>query len=110
MSPDELALINGGKSFGLIYERKQKNVVYIRNERTNSTEMYEILLEFPFDSDWKRMSVICKDIQTDQIMMYMKGADSIMTPWLKIDNPLKVSMESDLYDFSCKGLWTLVMG
>jgi len=48
------------------------------NEITNKTEEYEILKEFPFDSDRKRMTLIVK-YQGRYILM-CKGADSIMYP------------------------------
>jgi magnesium-transporting ATPase (P-type) len=46
-------------------------------------ETYETLLEFPFDSTRKRMSLIVKS--AGKIYIMTKGADSIMIPRLKID-------------------------
>lgn len=37
---------------------------------------YELMHFLDFDSDRKRMSVIVRDLQTDQIMLFCKGADS----------------------------------
>ena len=36
--------------------------------------MYKMLAEFPFDSDVKKMSVLYKNINTDEMYAYTKGA------------------------------------
>jgi magnesium-transporting ATPase (P-type) len=36
--------------------------------------MYKMLAEFPFDSDVKKMSVLYKDIRSDAMYVYTKGA------------------------------------
>jgi len=56
------------------------------------------------------MSLIVRDMQTDQIQIMCKGADNIMFPLIKgKDEILKVTTDQ-LYDFACMGLRTLVMG
>lgn len=40
---------------------------------------YQILQMFPFTSESKRMGIIVKDINTDEITFYLKGADIIMS-------------------------------
>lgn len=47
----------------------------------NSTQQlfhYEILQLFPFTPDTKRMGIIIRDEQTDEIIFYLKGADTVM--------------------------------
>lgn len=44
---------------------------------------YEILHTFPFDSVRKRMSIVVRHPQTNQIIMYCKGADSAIFSKLK---------------------------
>lgn len=55
------------------------------------TEIWELLLELPFDSTRKRMSVIVrrKDIQNSNYFVFCKGADSAMMNIMEIDNQLK---------------------
>ena len=53
----------------------------IFNELTQRDEEYEILREFPFDSDRKRMTLIVR--HQGRVIMMTKGADSIMLPRLK---------------------------
>jgi phospholipid-translocating ATPase len=41
-------------------------------------EMYEILANFPFSSETKRMGIIIRHIETDRYILYLKGADMVM--------------------------------
>ena len=56
----------------------------ISNEMTGQMEKYEILREFPFDSDRKRMTLIVK--HQNRLILMCKGADSIMLPRLKMES------------------------
>lgn len=56
------------------------------------------------------MSVIAREESTGELIMFMKGADSIMMPRMIIDTHPQKKLDTDLYDFACKGLRTLVMG
>ena len=44
----------------------------------NSVLEYDILQLFPFTSETKRMGIILKDKQTNEIIFYLKGADTVM--------------------------------
>lgn len=59
-SPDELALIQGAKQCGMVLTERSQSLIKIINEINNEEEVYEILREFPFDSDRKRMTLIVK--------------------------------------------------
>ena len=56
----------------------------IQNELSGQVEEYEILQEFPFDSDRKRMTLIVK--HKGKYLLMCKGADSIMLPRLSKEN------------------------
>lgn len=86
------------------------NFIRVEDTWSGSTREYEIFMEFPFDSTRKRMSLICSEMDSNEIIMYMKGADSIMFPRLNIDAPQRMKLEEDLSKFAKKGLRTLVMG
>ncbi len=74
-------------------------------------EIWELLLELPFDSTRKRMSVIVMPKgDKDNIMVMTKGADNIILPRCKISEALKNRVKNQLYQFSCDGLRTLVLG
>jgi phospholipid-translocating ATPase len=42
------------------------------------TEEYEILGNFPFSSESKRMGIILKHLETNKIIFYLKGAETVM--------------------------------
>lgn len=84
-SPDEMCFIEFCIKLGIVYEgdKKQRNnspnktrtVKYI-NERRN----FEILQILEFDSTRKRMSIILRDLSSQKIILFCKGADSYVLP------------------------------
>jgi magnesium-transporting ATPase (P-type) len=61
-SPDELALTNAARFFGIVFEdRDADNNIIIHNQMTNEREQYELLNVIEFTSTRKRMTVIVKD-------------------------------------------------
>ena len=79
-SPDELALILGAKSVGVIYSQRTAKVITITVGEQRRD--YEILHEIPFDSDRKRMSLILK--YQNEYLCFTKGADSVILPLLDL--------------------------
>ena len=79
-SPDELALTNAARFFGIVFEdRDADNNIIIHNKMTNEREKYELLNVIEFTSARKRMTVIVKDPQ-GKIICMTKGADSHVLP------------------------------
>jgi len=79
-SPDELALTNAARFFGIVFEdRDADNNIIIHNQMTNEREQYELLNVIEFTSARKRMTVIVKD-PTGKIICMTKGADSHVLP------------------------------
>ena len=73
-------------------------------------EQYEILKEFPFDSDRKRMTLIVK--HEGRYLLMCKGADSIMYPRISKDPQVQqkiVKVQRELLNFAKEGLRTLVV-
>lgn len=60
-SPDELALVQGAKSFGMQLVARNHNRLEVENRLVDMKEIYKVVSEFPFDSTRKCMSVIVKD-------------------------------------------------
>jgi len=50
---------------------------------TSSTEVYIVLATLEFTSDRKRMSVLLRNKQTNELRLYIKGADDKILPLLK---------------------------
>jgi phospholipid-translocating ATPase len=83
-SPDELALVNAAKKFGIEFVETDKQKNMILKDTTSGvekTKSFELLHVCEFSSDRKRMSVVVKD-ERGQIKVLTKGADSIIKLYL----------------------------
>ena len=77
-SPDEVALVKFADTMGIqLIQRDQKTIV-IQPPGKSEMESYEILENFPFSSDTKRMGIILRHIETDTYIFYLKGAEVVM--------------------------------
>lgn len=76
-SPDELALINFAKFCGVQYlGTNEQRVAEVRFR--DRTYLFEVLHTLEFNSTRKRMSVVVRDRQTQQVRLLTKGADSVI--------------------------------
>ena len=76
-SPDEIALVEIAESLGLqLISRNQVEIVL--QTPLGARESYEILANFPFSSTTKRMGIVLKNKETQQITFHLKGADVVM--------------------------------
>ena len=82
------------------------------NHIKGQKETYEALVEFPFDSTRKRMSLIIR--YGGKYHLMCKGADSIILPRVTFataeEKEHEVKIKADLLHFAIDGLRTLVMG
>ena len=62
---------------------------------------------FPFSSDTKRMGIIVKSKETEQIMFYLKGAEVVMEKKIRPDQ--RVSLTEACEQLAQDGLRTLVI-
>jgi len=108
-SPDEVALVEAGRNVGFIFQERTKDG--IRLNMQGHIVDFEVLNVMEFTSDRKRMSVVAK-CSDGTLRVFCKGADNIMLNLLKpdLDRDLIQATEQALYDFSVKGLRTLVLG
>ena len=91
-SPDEMAFVVAAKRFGYFFKHRTTSgidvveptfeVGGVRGEATFQESHYEVLHVLEFNSTRKRMSVIVKTPE-GKIMLYTKGADSIIYERLK---------------------------
>ena len=82
-SPDELALTNAAKYFGIVFEdRDADNNVVILDKHLKTRIKYELLNTIEFTSSRKRMSVIIRTPE-GKIICMTKGADSVIASRLK---------------------------
>lgn len=112
-SPDDIALVSGAARIGYVFTSKDYNILNIVNEINNENMYYESLVEMPFDSDRKRMTVIVKEKKTDKYILYSKGADTTMNDrinWNLCDS-VEIENYKNYMDILCKeGLRCLVFG
>lgn len=83
-SPDEIALVRFSEQLGMILEDREE--LYVKIKDSNDVEHeYDILDNFPFSSETKRMGIIVKNRLTQQITFYVKGAEVVMEKKVRPD-------------------------
>jgi phospholipid-transporting ATPase len=110
-SPDELALVNAARFFGVKYiDRDEENNIYIDFKKKR--EKWKLLNTIEFNSTRKRMTVVAKDPE-GLIHVYCKGADSILFPLLapfnKVTRHVEKKTNQFLDEYSKDGLRTLLL-
>lgn len=107
-SPDELALVNVAKYFGVVFEKRdEENNVTISFKGERFT--YKLLNILDFTSARKRMSVIIQ-YQKGKIMLLTKGADSIIMQRLNKERSRNVDETlAFIEEFATEGLRTLLL-
>ncbi|KAL4463532.1 hypothetical protein ABPG72_014935 [Tetrahymena utriculariae] len=111
-SPDEESILkfcyNQGYYF---YEDDINQVMYIQSNQLKETFKFQRIAVLEFDFERKRMSVIVKDMQTQEYKLYCKGADLniFQTCALNQNNDIENTKNALMY-FSLKGLRTLAFG
>lgn len=105
-SPDEAALVAAARDVGFPFVGKYKDTLEI--EVTGQVEKYTLLQMIEFNSTRKRMSVIVRNAQ-GQIILYTKGADSVIYQRLAADHDLELKERTskDMEAFANGGLRTL---
>ncbi|CAI2370022.1 unnamed protein product [Moneuplotes crassus] len=104
-SPDETALVEGAKEVGIVLKSRTKETMTI--EIDGNEEVYDLCIEFPFDSIRKRMSVVIH--KNGIYYLLTKGADNIMNPRISWKEDEQEKVDFDLHQFATEGLRTLVM-
>jgi phospholipid-transporting ATPase len=109
-SPDEIALLLGASQMGYKFSKRSSSSTEFIN-MNNKPELFELILEIPFDSDRKRMTVIVKPYKgaDDEYYVYSKGADAKMMDIMVLTPASKQKINKHLDIFAREGLRTLVM-
>ncbi|XP_042867985.1 phospholipid-transporting ATPase VA-like isoform X1 [Penaeus japonicus] len=112
-SPDELALVDAAYKYGCRLLRRSLHNILVSLPGYGLRE-YEVLHVLPFDSNRKRMSIIVRDPETQEKVLYCKGADSAILDNLSraVDDKTKLRIfrtQQHLNIYSKKGLRVLCM-
>lgn len=76
-SPDEIALVETVELLGMKLITRDQDAITIE-DAGGCLDHYDILANFPFSSESKRMGIILKNRSTEKIVFYLKGADTVM--------------------------------
>ena len=88
-----------------LIERTDKKITIL--DAKNQREEFEVLANFPFSSDTKRMGIILKNKKYDHIIFYLKGAENVMLRFVKEEYKDTISEHAE--NLATKGLRTLVL-
>lgn len=102
-SPDEVALVRFAESVGMTLKERSMNRIVLKVP--GGLDMsFDVLAEFPFTSEAKRMGVVVQNCKTRTITLYVKGADSVMARNVRYNDWL----EEECGNLAREGLRTLV--
>ena len=105
-SPDEIALVQFASELNMQLKYRDDTDITLQDSN-NYEEKFKILALFPFSSDTKRMGIVLNNIETNQKIFYLKGAENVICKLVKEDYTgiIKENTES----LSSIGLRTLVI-
>eukprot|EP00049_Salpingoeca_infusionum_P001356 m.47587 g.47587 ORF g.47587 m.47587 type:complete len:1130 (-) comp10986_c0_seq5:1786-5175(-) len=110
-SPDEKALVEAAAEAGYVFTKRTNDYVEVKNLIEDKDERHELLAVLEFNSTRKRMTIILRDSETNRVVAYCKGADSILMPLLSQQSrdAQWTTTEEHLQEFAKDGLRTLVV-
>jgi phospholipid-translocating ATPase len=81
-SPDEIALVKFAERLNMKLFHRTDKEIKIKDSAQNIEE-FEVLANFPFSSDTKRMGIVLKNKKHGHIIYYLKGAENVMMKFVK---------------------------
>ena len=105
-SPDEIALVKFTSELNMQLKYRDDTDIILQ-DCNNYEEKFKILALFPFSSETKRMGIVLNNLETNQKIFYLKGAENVICKIVKEDYTgiIKENTES----LSSIGLRTLVI-
>ena len=113
-SPDEITLVSAAYEFGFCFISKEHEIITLNifDKENFKTKKYKILQKFDFTSERQCSSIIVKNLETEDILIYIKGSDKKI--FGSIDHYSYANIypktKAHLEDFAKKGLRTLCYG
>ncbi|KAI8375062.1 aminophospholipid-transporting P-type ATPase [Choanephora cucurbitarum] len=104
-SPDEVAIVKWTEHMGLSLVGRDVNTIQLRVDATGDILYYDVLNIFPFSSETKRMGIIVRNRQTQEVNFYEKGADTVMARIVQYNDWLNEECDN----MAREGLRTLVV-
>jgi phospholipid-translocating ATPase len=103
-SPDEVALVQWTERVGVALVDRDISQIKLRNPHGQIMK-YDILQIFPFSSETRRMGIIVRDTQTNEILFLLKGADVVVSQLIQYSDWLQEQCDN----MARSGLRTLVV-
>lgn len=103
---DEKALLDGARYLNYVFLGKNKNGD-LEVDIIGEIQKFELLNIIEFDSQRKRMSIIIKDLQTNEILLFCKGADSVLRNLTSQNMNYFEKNKEQIFELSSKGLRNL---
>jgi len=109
-SPDEVELVTAASEADYVFSDKKGEItsLYVNGKHLQ----FLLLNKIDFSSDRKRMSVVMRDLDSNKLYLFSKGADSMILKRIRRDTPFDLldKTQEDLKKFSKEGLRTLAIG
>ena len=105
-SPDEVALVKFAVKLDMRLVGRTDKEIKLKDAADNEEE-FEVLANFPFSSDTKRMGIILKNKKYGHIIYYLKGAENVMMRFVKDEYINYIAENAE--NLATKGLRTLVL-
>jgi phospholipid-translocating ATPase len=105
-SPDEIALVIYAEKLNMRLIYRTDSMVKLLNAN-GVEEHYQILANFPFSSETKRMGIIVRNLKNGKIYYYLKGAENVIETYVKEDYKSYIRENSEI--LASSGLRTLVI-
>ncbi|XP_059700870.1 phospholipid-transporting ATPase VD [Haemorhous mexicanus] len=116
-SPDEAALVHAARAYECVLQSRTPDQVTVDFAGLGSLT-FQLLHILPFDSLRKRMSVVVRHPLSNKVVVYTKGADSVIMDLLRtasevhtnnseIEEKIKERTQQHLDDYARRGLRTL---
>ena len=105
-SPDEIALVKFAETLNMKLIYRTDKLMRIKDAAGN-TEEFEVLANFPFSSETKRMGIVLKSVKYGHIIFYLKGAENVMKNYAKEEYIGYINENAE--NLATKGLRTLVL-
>ena len=93
-SPDEEALVMAARQFGFVFKSRTPKSITI--EVFEREEHYDLLCILDFNNDRKRMSVVVKDANSGKLLLFCKGADTMVLERISQKSKDQVKIERRL--------------
>ena len=104
-SPDEVALVGFAESLGCFMHDRKAGALTVRSP-VGRLETFEVLENFPFSSERKRMGILVRNCEDGRLTFFLKGADSVVQGL--VDSSDRIFLEEQCEGLSKEGLRTLV--